>query len=405
MIKIGLVLVGWLVLVLAETSAFAESITFGPKVYARSTDAPVVTIDEFKACAAGPGYRLIVENGDPDGSRRISSATILLNGVQVLGPDDLNQNVAQVERTVAVQATNTLEVRLASGPGRKLSVKLVCITGCFSVAILSPAEGAVIDRHQIIVTGSITGSGGEVGVSVNELPAAIAGSRFAVGQIIVAPGENRLTAVSANACGQTAEHSVTVFVDPAEQNTMLDVSRVTGPAPLDVTLNAVALLDAPATLYEWDFDGNGTVDASGPELAEVSTTYAEAGMYLPSVVISDADGNRYTEAGVISVYSAAAVRSLLEQKWETLRTAMQNQDVDAAAGVFSQQTREKYRRTFTIMRDILPQLAAELGTPRFVRFVEFGAFYDLTAVRGGQEKSFHVEFVLDVDGIWRIRWF
>jgi hypothetical protein len=34
----------------------------------------------------------VVENGNPDGTQRLSSATIVLNGVEVLGSDDLNQS-------------------------------------------------------------------------------------------------------------------------------------------------------------------------------------------------------------------------------------------------------------------------------------------------------------------------
>jgi hypothetical protein len=45
MVKIGLALVGWFILVQSATPASAEYVAFGPKVYVRSTDAPVVTID------------------------------------------------------------------------------------------------------------------------------------------------------------------------------------------------------------------------------------------------------------------------------------------------------------------------------------------------------------------------
>ncbi|MFO7983375.1 MAG: hypothetical protein R6V08_07995 [Desulfuromonadales bacterium] len=68
---------------------------------------------------------LRVENGEQDGSRRISSAEIALNGTRVVGPSDLNQKVDRLERSLAHQeSSNTLSVKLRSKPGEILLVRV-----------------------------------------------------------------------------------------------------------------------------------------------------------------------------------------------------------------------------------------------------------------------------------------
>ena len=47
------------------------------------------------------GIVLNVQNGKEDGSSRVSSAVVSLNGVKVLSPADFNQKVAGLQRSIA----------------------------------------------------------------------------------------------------------------------------------------------------------------------------------------------------------------------------------------------------------------------------------------------------------------
>src|SRR5258708_27413276 len=98
---------------------------FGATTYTRTTGAPnqYTTTFTLPAWIANP-YDLHIVNGSPTGSDRISSATITLNGVQVAGPSDFNQNVATIDRSLTLQATNTLQVTLASKPGSYLTINV-----------------------------------------------------------------------------------------------------------------------------------------------------------------------------------------------------------------------------------------------------------------------------------------
>jgi hypothetical protein len=59
------------------------------------TAAPVLKTSEFEVAKPGPGFVLIIVNGDRNGDNRVSSGTVRLNGVVVLTPDDL-RNWGQV---------------------------------------------------------------------------------------------------------------------------------------------------------------------------------------------------------------------------------------------------------------------------------------------------------------------
>src|SRR6185369_13253416 len=85
-----------------------SSITaFGPRRFDRTTGPPNQYLEQFSnpANATSP-YTLHVQNGAADGTNRVSSATVKLNGSAILSPSDLNQNVAAVDRAVNLVSAN-----------------------------------------------------------------------------------------------------------------------------------------------------------------------------------------------------------------------------------------------------------------------------------------------------------
>jgi len=123
--------------------AAASAPVFGPQTYTRTTGAP----NEYTTTFTAPTwivspYNLHIVNGDASGKNRVSSATIALNGVQIAGPSDFNQNVATIDRSVALQATNTLQVTLASKPGSYLTINVYGTNGDHTapqIKIVTPA--------------------------------------------------------------------------------------------------------------------------------------------------------------------------------------------------------------------------------------------------------------------------
>jgi RHS repeat-associated protein len=69
-------------------------------------------------------FRLHIQNGEPNGTHRVSSATVEVNGVEVVKPHDLNQNVASLDRAVNLTPQTTLKITLASRPSSYLRLCL-----------------------------------------------------------------------------------------------------------------------------------------------------------------------------------------------------------------------------------------------------------------------------------------
>jgi hypothetical protein len=67
-----------------------------------------------------------VINGAADGSHRVSSASVLLNGVEILGSQDFNQRVDKLVVPVALKDSDQVQVVLKSAPGSYLTISVEC---------------------------------------------------------------------------------------------------------------------------------------------------------------------------------------------------------------------------------------------------------------------------------------
>jgi len=156
-------------------------------------------------------------------------------------------------------------------------------------------------------------------------------------------------------------------------------------------------------MIEWDFDGNGTVDASGPTVFSTEHTYETAGLFLPTVVVTRRDGTRVVVQSAVTVFSPGLLDTLLQNKFSTMTTALLQQDMEATLRVFALATRDTYRHTFSTLGANVPQWVANIRSLRLVEIRGRMAIYELTGLLNGVERSFSVTFIIDGDGIWRIR--
>ena len=85
-----------------------EQVVLGPVQYTRTPGLPNQFTQDFTLppTLIAP-FRLHAQNGNPNGTQRINSATITLNGVQVAGLSNFSEQVAAFDRTVALQAPRT----------------------------------------------------------------------------------------------------------------------------------------------------------------------------------------------------------------------------------------------------------------------------------------------------------
>ncbi|MGC2694177.1 MAG: hypothetical protein WA738_00140, partial [Candidatus Angelobacter sp.] len=134
-------------LLAGATSAVAGTFTaFGPQDYTRSTGAPVTVTKTFSVLNPNTKYTLKAFNGglQDNQTELVSSGSVTLNGVEVLGSNNFNQNVAEVDVPVTLQGSNTLAVQLKGKPGGVLTIEIIGVDNDPPTiqATVSPAPNA-----------------------------------------------------------------------------------------------------------------------------------------------------------------------------------------------------------------------------------------------------------------------
>jgi hypothetical protein len=151
-------LVVFSVLTFPARGAAQTTPAFGPKQYTRLTGQPQTFTEIFQHCGTAPCHIAVI-NGNADGTKRISSASIFLNGKRVVGPSDFNQGVAKIVKPIVLAEQNRLRIRLASKPGSFLIVAVDCAAspvvlsaGRPGVSLLNPTT--LLSAVPIINTGT-----------------------------------------------------------------------------------------------------------------------------------------------------------------------------------------------------------------------------------------------------------
>ncbi len=149
---------------------------YGPQRFTRLTGQAVNDVRTFSLPAdASAPFGIVVENGAPEGSNRVSSATIKLNDTDLFTPGDFNQNVSSLKKSVTLSATNTLEVRLTSAAGSYLTITITATRNANQPELVSVAPARTTQGQILSVTLQGTNThwvqgqtraslGGEVGV-------------------------------------------------------------------------------------------------------------------------------------------------------------------------------------------------------------------------------------------------
>ncbi len=196
--------------------------TFGPRRFDRTTGAPNQYLEQFSLPAGITSpYTLHLQNGEPNGANRVSSATIKLNGKEILVPSDLNQNVAALDRTVTLNSTNTLEVRLTSNPGSYLTINIVGVSAPADTAppllsITTPANDTITTAETISVSGTVSDAGnpasGVTHVYVNGVEATLNPTNvtWSIAGVLLSVGDNQITARAVDAASNEATVSINV---------------------------------------------------------------------------------------------------------------------------------------------------------------------------------------------------
>lgn len=371
---------------------------------------------------------VIVDNTPPDtqitagpnGTITDTSATFIVTGTDNLapvarlqyawrldgGPYSAFDPSTQILLSGLTSGTHTFEVKARDLAGNEdpSPARQSFTVSALSIQVTSPPAGATVQAGLLLVRGSVNAGGADVGVAVNGRPAAVHGSAFAA-LVFVEQSTTRLIAVATTVTGAaTSTIPIGVIGNPSDA-VVLRPNPESGIAPLQVNFSVSA--PRPVAQVALDLDGNGSVDFQGPSLDGQSFTYSQPGLYLASAVVTDSQGNQTSAAAIIQVLDRAQLDALLQGKWSALRDALSRADVTGAVSLLAQASRDAYQDQLGALAGVgaLGQVASDLGPIRLVRTKAKAADYELRAMRNAVEYSFHVLFVVDGDGVWRLRAF
>jgi hypothetical protein len=272
------------------------------------------------------------------------------------------------------------------------------------ITITSPAEGASVTGSSVMVEGTVNNSfGNETGITVNRMNiASLSGNTFAVNRVPLIEGVNTITVTAVDTIGTTATKSITVNATTAANYIRLTAYPESSMAPMGVNLringsfsivNPVITPQGPATVEQLVSDN--------PD--EYKYRIATEGLYYFTAQVTGPDNNVYQDTVAVTALSPQ-IDALLRGKWEEMKSALSNQDINGAVLNFVSDTQANYNKLFTGLKSVLPSYVAELYTTQvdLISIEDNKATYRISVTRNGTALSFHLLFIQDYNGIWKI---
>lgn len=174
--------------------------------YTRGNGAPVTVTNTFTLLNPATQYTLKAFNGglENDTTELVSYSVVYLNGVQVVGPANFNQNVAEVYVTISPGLTNTLSVQVRGKPGGVLTIQVIGVDNDppTITASVSPSPNAT-GWNNSPVTVTFTCSDKTSGVA--SCPSPVTVSTEGANQVV--------SGTATDLAGNTATTSVTINLD------------------------------------------------------------------------------------------------------------------------------------------------------------------------------------------------
>jgi hypothetical protein len=359
-------------------------------------------LSSFDPVLGSPGISvtLLGEHFDPVPSRNVVKFNGILATVTAASPTML---------TVLVpQGAITGPITLTTAGGTATSTTSFTLRS-LALLITEPTPGIVMSGDRVFVKGSVTGSNMEVGVSVNGMPAFVAGSQW-LAEIPLVTGSNPITAIATDTTGTQATASITINVTQVTPAPLiLRALPESGIAPLAVRWQVINQTGRSLSNFAFDSDGTGAFTPLSASLDGTETTYATPGLRLPLLRTSDDQGTLYTARVVINVLARDEIDALLKSKWNGMKAALVTNDIERALVFFTPEQRGRYRTLFTVLGGQIAQIAAGMEDIQLLTVLENRAKYALnrTEVYGGEAVTltYYVYFIQNATGLWSIEEF
>ncbi len=278
-----------LLLAIAQGAAAATFNAYGPRQYTRDTAEPVTVSATFAVRNPNAPYSIVLEQNS------VSSALVRLNGVTVFQPQDFNQTVQTLTRSVVVAAQNTLEVELRGKPAESFVLRVVGVDEDLPTitATAAPAPNAAGWNN-----GDVT-----VSFACADLTSGIAQCPESV--VVTAEGADQvISGLARDVAGNTAAASVSLDIDrtaPLLTITSPENGAIIGGLEATVTGEVSDGLSGVTTVS----CGGASVPVTNGQFT--CTVALEAGENTLSFAATDAAGNTANASRTVRVAAAPVV--------------------------------------------------------------------------------------------------
>jgi len=305
---------------------------------------------------------------------------------------------------VSPSQTTTYTVS-ATGPGGTATAAVtVTVNSIISLHIDSPAANSLIKRPDVLVRGTVSHAYGyETGVSVNGFPAMVCGNRFVANHVPLDLGQNEIVVRAVDKQGNSTEVTMVVMVDTLEPIITLTPCDMVGVAPFQTKLGIRSNI-GPSHISLSD-------TGPGPLLYEQGENADERFIQtdVPGIYVIRAQENitgAYDDTAAIIVFEREELDDLLREKWEHLRNALMNNDIDEALLDIAPSHVDDYQRIFNALTpEKRSKIAGEMQDIQLIDMMGGSVEYDIRTIREGRECSFLLRFEMDDDGFWKIDFF
>lgn len=269
------------------------------------------------------------------------------------------------------------------------------------VAIDSPSANTSIDGNSINAAGTFSGAL-NVGVTVNGVPALIYGNRWIANNVPLNLGVNSITVVITTGGGLSATQSVSVISTGTTPLILTANPAGSGVSPFEATFQYEFLGATTPQSLQIDYTGSGNYTTINDPSAVLSYTYDTPGVYPVTVILTDSNNAQYQAQYWVVVGDRAQMDILFKSVWGDMATALTNGDKAAAMNTLDNTAQQNYGPVFDTLLPQMKQITASFSPLMQSSVSSSNAEYIVVRKQDGQQNAYFVDFIKDMDGVWRI---
>jgi hypothetical protein len=241
------------------------------------------------------------------------------------------------------------------------------------------------------------------GITVNDVVAETDGEgHSALNSVPLAMGSNEISVVLTTIDGSTTSKSVSVSRTAASP-IRLYVQPDAGFAPFTALLTASTRQSGAITQVQVSNLGGGTFDNSkfdGETLGELS--FPSPGMYLPTVTVTYGERQTYTQTVAVVVKDAAAMDRMFVGMFNSITGSLRTGQSAAALKFLTEPIRPAFEAVFNALNGRFPQIIETFTGFGGISLGNELATYAVRRDAGDITKIFLIEYMRDIDGVWRL---